>query len=609
MSMSKNPMACGIKSPRRFADGGVVDLVKRRNEQIEAAANYDTPQKATAPAQQAPSAGSQADDYAAQAARMEAEQLAAAKKKNIFGFAEGGKIKGPGTPKSDSIRGLVRETKEPIDVSTDERILSQSQDAALEKLAVAQGFGSLDAMLEAMTGTPVGPTIDVGAKKAANGMAPTTNPARRFAIGGLIDPERDYSMPEGKPLQVTPRAPTVAPRVSISQAFQADDASMRAADPAGYSAQAAKAQAESAPGLQERTFQAPNAPRGLASLANPITSPSIVGADNYRPNSAQNGIGAGLFSQDGKTYRQQPTKQDGISKITSPGTASLFTNLDGGAAVSSLKNPMTSINLSANNESMARANAIRQSMIDGDGTGQKVTMLGDSGRAESQALMDKWGRESQLADAGRSAERNPRVAQSIASLFGSSQGAEASRRGQDVNAGTTARGQDITAGIATSRDRLTARGQDLDAQTRAAQLAGNPLANELTKAQTAAIQSGLDDKNSERNMIAEMQDPKTTPERRKVLNDSILAGKGKTANDSRYIPQTIKTYNNMGQIDGERVVIFDKQTGQMVQDGSAAQGGTVPTFQSKADLQAAIKAGTIKPGQVVNTPVGQMTVK
>ena len=111
--------------------------------------------------------------------------------KAINGYANGGKIKGPGSPTSDSIPAQVQQTGEPIAVSTDERILSKAQDAALEQLAMAQGFESLDAMLEAMTGQPVGPTISAEGKKAATGMPPEQNPLTAnapYAMGSAADP-------------------------------------------------------------------------------------------------------------------------------------------------------------------------------------------------------------------------------------------------------------------------------------------------------------------------------------------------------------------------------------------------------------------------------------
>ena len=172
-----------IGQPRRFADGGIVGLLKNRKKAIDDAVNGAESPNAIVQANPPsagvkPSMGSQADNYAAEAAKLEAEQLAAAKarftqpkKKGFFGFANGGKIQGPGTPTSDSIAARVRQTGEPIQVSTGERIVSAAQEKVLQKIASGLGFDSLDALLEAGTGKPVGPTIKGGKLAAASGMS------------------------------------------------------------------------------------------------------------------------------------------------------------------------------------------------------------------------------------------------------------------------------------------------------------------------------------------------------------------------------------------------------------------------------------------------------
>lgn len=95
------------------------------------------------------------------------------------GYANGGKIKGPGTPTSDSIPAQVRETGEPIKVSTQERIVSHAQEGVLQGLAKRLGFDGLDQLLEAGTGRPVGPTINAGKRAAENGLSPDDE-ARRM---------------------------------------------------------------------------------------------------------------------------------------------------------------------------------------------------------------------------------------------------------------------------------------------------------------------------------------------------------------------------------------------------------------------------------------------
>lgn len=86
------------------------------------------------------------------------------------GYNRGGKISGKGTPTSDSIPATVRESGENILVSDKERILSEAQDELVEGMAKKLGFKSLDAMLEAGTGIPVGPTMKDGKRAAFLGM-------------------------------------------------------------------------------------------------------------------------------------------------------------------------------------------------------------------------------------------------------------------------------------------------------------------------------------------------------------------------------------------------------------------------------------------------------
>lgn len=93
-----------------------------------------------------------------------------------FGYSNGGKIEGPGTATSDSIPATVAETGEGIQVSNTERIISAKQEILLTKIAQMLGFDSVDAMLEAGTGQPVGPTIKGGKRSASNGWGLDNDP-------------------------------------------------------------------------------------------------------------------------------------------------------------------------------------------------------------------------------------------------------------------------------------------------------------------------------------------------------------------------------------------------------------------------------------------------
>jgi hypothetical protein len=128
---------------------------------------------------------------------------------------QGGKIQGPGTATSDSIPAQVRETGENILVSDGERIVSAKQEILLQRIAKMLGFESVDAMLEAGTGIPVGPTLKHGKRAAATGgqfgneeaetsLAPMNAQATR--AGNY--PSKLEQMVTGA--QVTPAAPNLA---------------------------------------------------------------------------------------------------------------------------------------------------------------------------------------------------------------------------------------------------------------------------------------------------------------------------------------------------------------------------------------------------------------
>lgn len=161
---------------RSFADGGKVDaaeeLLKRMAGKYGVSAeSQPVPQQAIA----APSAV-QPRPATTLGGVVEAMRNRQAQIDKAVGYANGGKITGPGTPTSDSIPAQVQETGEPIKVSTGERIVSASQEVLLGRIAEMLGFDSVDAMLEAGTGKPVGPTIKHG---------------KGFGFGGRIgdDPE------------------------------------------------------------------------------------------------------------------------------------------------------------------------------------------------------------------------------------------------------------------------------------------------------------------------------------------------------------------------------------------------------------------------------------
>ena len=108
------------QQPEMMADGGVVGVLRNRKNAIDSAVDNATGNNAPAPKPAAPAAPTgEAADYAAQAAAIEAEQLAAARKAAMpapkkglmsrLGFAKSGVVKGEGTRTSDSVPATVGE--------------------------------------------------------------------------------------------------------------------------------------------------------------------------------------------------------------------------------------------------------------------------------------------------------------------------------------------------------------------------------------------------------------------------------------------------------------------------------------------------------------------
>lgn len=106
------------------------------------------------------------------------------------GYGRGGKIKGPGTATSDSILAKTG-TGEPIRVANGERIVSVEQDKALERIAEMLNYESVDAMFEALTGKPVGPTMKAGLPAAAGGLQP--GQTVDDGTGGVYTPEAGFN--------------------------------------------------------------------------------------------------------------------------------------------------------------------------------------------------------------------------------------------------------------------------------------------------------------------------------------------------------------------------------------------------------------------------------
>lgn len=362
------------------------------------------------------------------------------------GFANGGKISGPGTPTSDSVDAEVRETGEPIRVSTNERIVSAAQGQFLESVAKNAGYKSLDEMFND-AGLPVGPTIKAGRRAAATGMAPETDPD--------TDGRRQYSPAAGDAF-ANRSAPTGNVAAAIAAPPTLGGAPLSRSEPAGV-------------------------------LTNPAASG--ISIDPFGPKPEK--LGSGLSDIDpailSGQYANKPGR-DASGIITADSAQAAVGNgmqRSGGV--------FGTIDMKGVNDIMARENKARGEMIDlsiAANGGNGVAILGDGGvEAANAEKTQRWALDdlrSGIKGAGTRTERaalGQALNQTIAGQ--NQQATEAIRqegiaRGQDLGYGArmaqqglTARGQELGLQRAQERNDVIARGQDLRASTAADRTASN----------------------------------------------------------------------------------------------------------------------------------------
>lgn len=536
-------------------------------------------------------------------------------------YGKGGKIKGPGTPTSDSIPAKVQQTGEPIQVSNKERIVSQAQDALLEHMARKMGFDSLDAMLEHGTGTPVGPTMKAGKAHAATGDSfdniadrnPLTQlsvkPASNLTSSAVAPPSSEMSAP----------APAATGDPFANAVGSGIDAIKGAAQygvgaalvPIGNVKDAVANTVASAVGAT-RPNPSNNAEAGLQLMQSgvdnfktagkefDIAKNPLVQAAGWTPNApapapvaatptpAATTKPAPVVAPPAATPAPEAAPAPAAPMPAASRVGNSFTEQN---TVENPANPLQTINLSDNNASMAKANAVRQEMIDAQAgyraePGSSGGRIADSGRAEGDALLDKWGRQHDAKVAMDMAAANPKSAQAIASTYGATVAGEnalvrdATDRARNVeNNSTLRRGQDVGLQESQGRNAVISSGQELTAKTAANQLAGNPMTNALVGAQTVNTAAEAASKEKSQALLDELLNPATTPERKTMLL-SVL-GKG----DKYVAMPNIKTYNEYGQVTGE-------VPGGMgsTHDGTVkAAGGKAQAGPSQADLEFTAK--------------------
>lgn len=507
----------GKKTMRHYADGGEID--PEMQKQIEAnKAKFNPP-----PKQGFFSGllgGPEPKPQAAPPAQPATGMVGAIKNRNdelkkVSAYKNGGKIKGPGTPTSDSIPAKVKQTGEDIAVSTGERIVSAEQDALLQGIAKEKGFESLDAMLEAGTGKPVGPVMKGGMAHAGLGANP--NDLNREQAAALASQQAGF---------VKQNTDDIAGKGLLARAFSnpndltPDQASANAAMRTNFANENAGerigtpqvAYGYTPPESNVPTYgddPAASAPPGFT--AAPTVSNLTANPANGTNNMAKAG-GGGMAGSAPQVIRQG-------------------NSFSGTGLKEDMSKPLTSIDMKSNNESMAKANAIRGSTGVNQSDGPSVMTLGDSGRVAGDALLDKWGRQNDAKNAMQMAANNPRAAQAIASTYGANvQGETALARDatdkmrNETNNATLRRGQDVGLQSDQGRQKVAMRGQDLGALSDQAKLG---ILDRDSKRATEKF--GIDKKIAQ----GQLEDSAAQRKARNDLNAAIATGNPEAINKAK----------------------------------------------------------------------------
>ena len=374
----------------------------------------------------------------------------------------GGRIRGPGNEKSDSVRATIAETGEPIKVSNKERVVSAEQNKLLNAIAQGAGYKSLDAMFAAY-GMPVGPVIKAGRRAAADGMAPeevnkpgVPNPGRMessiaapptLSAGGTFGrTEAAFTKPP-EPRPWWAGVPTTDERtgLELEQERRAAAGALTSADPVQALVRHGVWGAADTTPPKPETVQNTTKPERRPPPSTVVTKPmsGLVISEKFNATPAQSRVVTAESAADAKGKDMQRS-------------AGVFGTMDGAG-----------VNGILERENKARAGMI-DSMVEGNG-GNGIGLLGVDQNGMTQTDRDnqektrRWRQDDLLAQAKGGNQAAGALASSLAQ--GDTQrDVELSRQGS-VREGLAlhARGQTLANAAEMAKLGLTARGQDLSA--------------------------------------------------------------------------------------------------------------------------------------------------
>lgn len=543
---------------QRYADGGVV--AKETPEQLMArmAAKYGVGSSSSqeSPPAPKPAAVPQATGQSVSIGKtIDAISSRNNELRKAANYANGGVVqkiaefRGKGGPKDDKIP--VKVAGNEINVSNGEKAVILPAATAQNPLAIAQ----IENLIQATNGAPPNPALKDGGKywrgllvpAPANGFDPQTHRGVQPLMPGHV-PGSEKPLGGENPLRaIASVLPEDAPLRKMAE--------RQTASPAGKSTNGASAIPSS-----------PSDPLASVSPGEGLTTPGSPVAASYSTVPA---------TPAAPEFTVANTGQEGVSKVTGAGMKSpLYTNVsDPAAAVDGLKAAeANTVNMKAGNEALARENALRQEIIDKQQPGATIA-IADQGRAETQALMDKWGREQATQALSR---MDPRASGAVAHLMAADRHAETAANGQALAANTAMRGQDITANTEQNRmkmERERVAGNPLDQETKRL---GNESQQRIAKLQQAII------------------DPATDDATRVIASRNLLALNGKTEPAPYRAIQVGGGTNAMGEKEAADVAVVNERTGEVSRTGKGQPPQAIPAANER------------EIGKVYDTPRGKM---
>ena len=253
-------------------------------------------------------------------------------------------------------------------------------------------------------------------------------------------------------------------------------------------------------------------------------------------------------------------KGNGIARQVGADGKTMFTNVGTADVTDATKKvQVNGYDGAADNASLAKANAIRQEMIDRQPQGG-IAVLPDQ-NADWNARMDRQsmisGMRDEMRKAGTRTERAA-IGQALNTMIsGENQLATESLRGQNQQVSEQ------------GRNTVAMRGQDMLAQNEANRLAGNPVDNQLKTAQMQGITAATDSTRQQSDLRNKLL-TETDPAKRMAIQESLLVAQGRDPSQGRYVrlgggEQVIDPVT--GQKAKQPDTVFDSRTVQTVQSG------------------------------------------